>query len=252
MIQKRNSRNNYSKRRPEAMYNQIQRQQKAKKILAVLSDFFRTRLDRLSVLDIGCSTGIMANFIAQHFNMIVGADIDTPAVTFANKNRQPDNAFFLACDALNIPFGTGTFDIIICAHVYEHVSNSEKLISEIHRVMKTGGICFFSAGNRIRLIEPHYGLPLLSVVPRCLANVYLKCLGKSTYYYENHLHYWGLRRLVSKFRLIDYTLKIIKDPEKFAATDVCISGSLKQKLAIMISKAAYWLVPTYVFLLQKR
>jgi len=60
-----------------------------------------------------------------------------------------------------------------------------------------------------------------------------------------------LKQLVSRFRLTDYTPKIIRDTGKFAATDLCIPGSLKQGLALFLSRVAYGLVPTYIFILKK-
>ncbi len=138
-----------------------------------------------------------------------------------------------------------------CVHVYEHVPHAKRLVSEIHRVLKPGGICFFSAGNRLSLMEPHHQLPLLSVLPKPLANLYLRKMGKGNAYYEKHLTYWGLRKLLSGFEIIDYTSAILAAPERFAATDVCLPRSYKQRLALLVSNFAYWLIPTYVFLLKK-
>ena len=74
---------------------------------------------------------------------------------------------------------------------------------------------------------------------------------KGSHYDEKHLTYWGLKRLVSEFQVFDYTKKIIQNPEKYSATELCTSGSLKQKSAILFSRLAYGLVPTYIFLLRK-
>jgi ubiquinone/menaquinone biosynthesis C-methylase UbiE len=152
---------------------------------------------------------------------------------------------------MDLPFADASFDIVVCSHVYEHVPDSGKLMKEIYRVLRPGGICFFAAGNRLRLVEPHYRLPLLSVLPPPLADRYLAISGKGSRYEEKHLTYWSLKRLVSGFEVLDYTTRIIQNPEKYSATDLCKPGSLKQKLAILFSRLAYGLVPTYVFLLKK-
>ena len=59
-------------------------------------------------------------------------------------------------------------------------------MDEIHRMLKPGGVCYFSAGNRITLIEAHHKLPLLSVIPKKLAHYYLRIFTEHNYF-ENHL-----------------------------------------------------------------
>lgn len=234
------------------MYNLHQRRQKAGKVLAVLSDALDVSLNRLVALDVGCSTGIMANHLAGHFAMMVGMDIDSEAVRFAVAQKDCESALFLTSDALDLPVLDASIDVVICAHVYEHVPDARRMMEEIFRVLKPGGVCFFSAGNRLSLMEPHYRLPLLSVIPKAWAHRYLRLLGRGTHYYEKHLTYRELKRLVSKFRLSDYTPKIIDQPEKFHATDVCPPGSRKQRLGRFVCRFAHWLNPTYIFILKKQ
>lgn len=243
---------NFSKLLGEAMYDRDQRHNKAKKIVAVVSDYAQGRLREFTVLDVGCSTGIMTNYLADYFKTTVGVDIDVEALQYATMQRNPERACFLTSDAMALPFQDNSFDAVACAHVYEHVPDAQRMTSEIHRVLKPGGICFFSAGNRFSLMEPHHRLPFLSVLPKPLANLYLRRAGRGDIYYEKHLTYWGLRKLLSGFEIIDYTSRVLADPVKFAATDVCPPDSRKQRLALLVARVAYWLIPTYVFLLRKQ
>ena len=240
----------YSQRLPGAVFDQNGRKEKAHKILAVLSDYFQGSLHTLKVLDLGCASGIITRVLAPCFKRIVGTDIDLHALEYA-RSPETNHAVFFPSDAMNLPFKNEVFDIVICAHVYEHVPDSAKLMGEIRRVLKQGGVCFFAAGNRVRLVEPHYRLPLLSILPTAFADLYLRLTAKAAHYEEKHLTYWGLKRLVSGFQVLDYTKKILHDPEKYSATDLCTTGSLKQKSAILFSRLAYGLVPTYIFLLKK-
>lgn len=240
----------YSQRLPGAVFDQDGRKEKAHKILSVLSDYFQGSLNTLNVLDLGCASGIITRFLAPHFKRIVGTDIDLPALDYA-RSAETGHAVFFPSDAMVLPFKNDVFDVVICAHVYEHVPDSAKLMKEIHRVLKQGGVCFFAAGNRVRLVEPHYRLPFLSMLPPALADFYLRLTAKGAHYEEQHLTYWGLKRLVSGFHVLDYTTKILRDPEKYAATDLCTAGSLKQKSALLFARLAYGLVPTYIFLLKK-
>ena len=100
-------------------------------------------------------------------------------------------------------------------------------------------------------MEPHYHLPFLSILPRPLAHIYVRASGKSTFYYEKHLTYWGLKRLVGKFSRIDYTQKIICHPEHYASEYMLRPNTHKAKIARFVAKHAYALCPTYIWLLQK-
>jgi SAM-dependent methyltransferase len=80
-------------------------------------------------------------------------------------------------DALHLPFADDSLDVVICSHVYEHVPEPVQMFREIHRVLCMGGVCYFSAGNRLMWNEPHYNLPLLSVLPRPLAHLYIRLAG---------------------------------------------------------------------------
>lgn len=235
----------------KAMHDREKRATKANKILAVLDDYC-SDLGKLSLLDASCSTGIMTGVFAARFAEVVGIDIDREAVDHARRGQGAENLRYHVMDALRTSFVSARFDVIVCNQMYEHVPDARRLLAEIHRLLKPGGVCYFSATNRLKLIEPHYGrIPFLSIMPKPLADRTLRLLGRSDRYYETLLTYWGLRRLVSRFELVDYTLKVVEDPVKYNATDMVQPGGLRQKAALAVLKCAYWLFPGYVWLLRK-
>ena len=242
---------NYSDIHRDAMYNSELREKKAQTMIAICEDYFAENLKNLSVLDIGSSTGIIANALSYSFGTVVGVDIDEPAVKYATKRFRDRDAIYFVSDSMNLAFRSNQFDLVICAQVYEHVPSASRLLAEINRVLRPGGICYFAAGNRLRLIEPHYNLPFLSVMPRALAHKYMRLTGKGDTYYEKHFSYWGLKRLIKKFECIDYTKKIIENPLLYHADYMISEGSLKQKLAEIIIKNLPWLSPGYIWLLKK-
>ena len=242
----------YSEAHADNVYDTEMREQKAQKIISVLDDHYSDQLGQLSALDFGCSTGIIANVLSQRFGTVIGVDIDVPVVRFAGMNYHSDELHFSIQDGMHLGFPGNSFDVVVCSHAYEHVPDSSLLLSEIYRVLKPGGVCYFAAGNRLKLIEPHYKLPLLSVIPKPLADLYLRVLKKGDSYYEKLLPLWKLRALVSQFEVIDYTLEIIENPERYSATDMIRTNSLKQKLSRWVLKTVYWLSPVYIWLLRKR
>ena len=241
----------FSEMHREEMYNRQGRERKAKTMVSVLQDYFNTDLKSLNLLDFGSSTGLIANYLSAFFGEVVGIDIDRPAVEFADASYKKENLKFMLANSLKIEMPDNYFDTVICAQVYEHVPDAAMMMAEIYRVLKTGGVCYFTAGNRLNIIEPHYHLPFLSVVPRPLAHLYVKWSGKGSHYYEKHLSYWGLKHLVRRFDIIDYTRSIIENPHRFSADYLLKPNAMKTRLANWVVKYAFWLCPGYIWLLKK-
>ncbi len=227
---------------------------KARKVISVLEDYYGGpgSLSQLSLLDIGCSAGLMTNFYAEKFRTVTGIDIDAPAVEHASRSFASERVLFSVRDAMQTGLEAESFDAVTCTHIYEHVPDYHRLMAEIHRVLRKGGVCYFAAHNRLCLMEPHYALPLLSVVPKPIAHVYIRLFRKQRFYYENLLLLGQLKRLVSRFAVVDYTRTIIEDPVRYCATDLLLPGSLKQRIALAVLDMAYFLCPTFVWILVKK
>lgn len=227
------------------------RQRKAATMVKVLDDKFCGDLAGKSVLSVGGSSGIIEEYLARYFRDVVSVDIDEKAINFAREKFSRPNLQFEIGDAMNLRFETESFDVVICAHVYEHVPDSSRMISEIFRVLKPGGSVYFAAGNRISVIEPHYKLPFLSIPPRPVSNLYLRLAGKGTHYYEKHLTYWGLKNLVRDFEVADYTAALIEDPERYDTGYMVSPGSATQRLGKWLARHVTWLMPSWIWVLTK-
>lgn len=234
-----------------AMYDQSGRIRKARTMVAVLQQHLGENLGSLSLLNLGGSTGIIDNHLAQYFHSVNSIDIDTGAIAHAQANFSQPNLHFAIGDAMEIAYPDQQFDVVICSQVYEHVPNAARMMQEIYRVLKPGGVCYFAAGNRLMWNEPHYNLPLLSVIPHAVADLYVRLAGKGQHYYERHLTYWGLHKLVHAFRLHDYTARMLTAPEQFGISYMLSPGSVKAKLAAWLSQYLPWLVPGYIWILEK-
>lgn len=50
-----------------------------------------------------------------------------------------ENAAMIKMDITDIEFPDETFDVIICNHVLEHITDDKKALSELYRILKRGG-----------------------------------------------------------------------------------------------------------------
>lgn len=88
-----------------------------------------------SVLDVGCGRGYLSRRIALAKNIAVtGIDINIPARLVASS--LPPGLSFLAGDIESLPFPTGAFDTVVCAHTLEHVQDIQQAVRELRRVAR--------------------------------------------------------------------------------------------------------------------
>jgi len=241
----------FSETHAAEMFDLETRRLKAAKAIAILEDHLGD-LGRLELLDVGCSNGMMTGFYGDHFKSVVGVDIDEPGIAYASSHNTRANVRFQLSDGMNTKLPDESADVVTCTHVYEHVPDARQLMSEIERVLRPGGVCLFIAGNRLTLMEADNHLPLLSLLPRPLAHRYVRLMRRGDSYYERTRTVWGLRALTRRFAIRDYTLRVLREPERFQATDMVRSGTFKQKVSLAMVRAAYWLSPTYIWLLEKK
>jgi ubiquinone/menaquinone biosynthesis C-methylase UbiE len=229
------------------------KQAKVDKMLAVLQDAgILPGSKNAKAVDIGCSRGLFAAALAGHFHLVLGLDIDANALQLAAAETPgSSNLHFVLGDSLRIPVPDSSIDLLVCNNVYEHVPDAELLFSEIYRVLKPFGMCYLGVASRLTLIEPHYHLPFLSWLPKTVAHWYVRAAGKGRYYYETMRTYQGIRRLISRFKVTDYTLKIVADPDRFKARDLFPAGGLLEKIPLFCWRLGYSLLPSYIFILRK-
>jgi SAM-dependent methyltransferase len=87
------------------------------------------------VLEIGSGTGANLRALSSVCSQVVGLDLDVRALTFCH-----DLATVLADAVFPLPFEEGVFDAVVMLDVLEHVARPERLVREIERILRSGGV----------------------------------------------------------------------------------------------------------------
>ena len=110
---------------------------------------------RIAIIDIGCGKGVFTcHFVRAlrqdwdiHCEICVGVDVvKSPGKVFEDIAAQFQ---FLQCDVdgTRLPLADGSFDLIICNQVLEHVFETELLVDELRQIIRPGGLCLISVPN---------------------------------------------------------------------------------------------------------
>lgn len=134
------------------------------------------------VLEVGCGTGQLTNFLGMHWNRrVFGADVCVNSLRLAKAFRDRfgiRNAEFVQMNLFKPAFQAGTFDIVICNGVLHHTKDPLNAFVSISRLVKPGGyiviglynrigrlttdlrrVLFRLSGNRLRWLDAHVRNP---------------------------------------------------------------------------------------------
>jgi len=97
------------------------------------------------VLDLCCGTGDLALAFRKEAPVgaeIAGSDFVPEMLVRARAKAAAFGAgvTFVEADALALPFGGATFDLVSCSFGFRNLANYERGLLEIHRVLKPGGV----------------------------------------------------------------------------------------------------------------
>ncbi|MEK7616895.1 MAG: class I SAM-dependent methyltransferase [Patescibacteria group bacterium] len=102
------------------------------------------------ILDVGCGNGYYLNLLNKlGFELIlVGIDNDGRALKDARKLIRDNKVKLISANANKLPLESRSFDKVILSEVIEHVEDEQKVLSEIYRVLKPGGVMVLTTCNK--------------------------------------------------------------------------------------------------------
>jgi len=108
------------------------------------------------ILEVGCGEGIVVEYLSAR---IPGARFDgielDPGALARGRIRCPAAAL-LQGDAYDLPFARGSYDLVLCLEMLEHLREPGRALQEIRRVTRAGCLLsvphepFFRLGNLFR------------------------------------------------------------------------------------------------------
>ncbi len=134
-----------------------------------------------TVLDLGCGDGLNISIFQKiGVKNVIGLDISPQLLTEAKKNN-PNNKFFLG-SAEKLPFEDQQFSVVLVDSVFHHLLDYDRVLSEINRVLKPGGLLCF--------IEPHksYFRSILDFVTLLPGSKFIPFIGERSITYREEIH----------------------------------------------------------------
>jgi 2-polyprenyl-6-hydroxyphenyl methylase/3-demethylubiquinone-9 3-methyltransferase len=107
-------------------------------------------VDGLTLLDVGCGGGILAEDFARLCLKVTGVDPAPESIQTAQAHAASAGLSieYRTGAGETLPFADSAFDAVACCDVLEHVDDLNRVVAEIARVLRPGGLFFFDTINR--------------------------------------------------------------------------------------------------------
>lgn len=102
------------------------------------------------VLEVGCGGGILSEEISKLGFLMTGIDPAEQSLNTAIEHASENNLNinYQRGFGEHLPFESSSFDVVLCCDVLEHVQDLPRVIAEISRVLRPGGVFIYDTFNR--------------------------------------------------------------------------------------------------------
>ena len=110
------------------------------KIYDFMYERIPAKIRDMEVLEIATGPGLLAKHVAPAAKRMIATDYSDGMIAQAKKGECPANLTFEVADAMNLPYADASFDAVLIANALHIVPDPEKVLGEICRVLRPGGI----------------------------------------------------------------------------------------------------------------
>lgn len=137
----------------------------------------------MRVLDLGCGNGCYTAELARRAQWVCGMDVQ---ISHLQTFRDPIPR--VQASGENLPFASGSFDVVTMIEVLEHTACDTAVLAECFRILRPGGLLVLFVPNKLYPMESHpchvgkvsigHNVPLASWLPEfihrriCYARIY--------------------------------------------------------------------------------
>ena len=99
------------------------------------------------VADAACGIGYGAKYLSQQCSKVCAVDLSSHSLSLAKRYYNDDKIDWFREDVTSLPFADNSIDCFISMETFEHIVEPGKLLAEMKRVLKEGGLGFISTPN---------------------------------------------------------------------------------------------------------
>ena len=113
--------------------------------------FKHLNMEKLGVvLDVGCGTGLLFEYVADKADAVVGVDVSKRTLRIAKENAKGFSTVSLVlADADNLPLVSGTFTSVFAFTLVQNMPNPAATVREIERNATAGASIVVSALKKV-------------------------------------------------------------------------------------------------------
>lgn len=160
------------------------------------------------IVDLGCGTGYYL-FLLSNLGVklnLTGFDYDGEAINEVRSSAYGKDVRIVTGDLHEMPFKDKSFDKAVMSEVLEHVKDDKKVLQEVLRILKPGGILVISVPSAE---YPFLWDPVNWILQHFIGTHFKK--GFFSGIWNDHLRLYSIQALKKKFAKTGYKIEIAEE-----------------------------------------